>query len=303
MNEMLRTEICRVAELVNCELEKICDSYKKDPIYVKEMEGVTNSAEYSLTAGGKRIRPFLVFSFCRLCGGNEADAMRLACAVEMVHTYSLIHDDLPCMDNDDFRRGKPTNHKVFGEARAVLAGDALLTEAFGVIVKSKLSDKSKVDAVGVLSEKAGILGMIGGQEIDLSSEGKEISLDVLRTLQRKKTGMLIEAACLLGCIATDCNDRNILESASEFAHRFGLAFQITDDILDVIGTSEELGKDIGSDAEENKCTFVTHLGLEGAKTEAKNQVNAAKKTITDAFGDSNAQLLCELCDYLLERRN
>lgn len=303
MTERLKNDIKNTAEIINSELEKICNGYEKDEIFVTEMKGVTDSARYSLTAGGKRIRPYLVRCFSRLCGGNDDNAITLGCALEMIHTYSLIHDDLPCMDNDDFRRGKPTNHKVFGEARAVLAGDALLTEAFGVIVKSKLSDKSKVDAVGVLSEKAGILGMIGGQEIDLSSECKEISLDVLRTLQRKKTGMLIEAACLLGCIAAECNNKDILESASIFAHSFGLAFQITDDILDVIGTSEELGKDIGSDAEENKCTFVTHLGLEGAKTEAKNQVNAAKKTITDAFGDSNAQLLCELCDYLLERRS
>ena len=282
---------------VNAELEKVFE--EKQCL----QRSVYDAMGYSIMAGGKRLRPVLCLAVCDMLGGCTDDALRFGTAIEHIHTYSLIHDDLPCMDNDDFRRGKPTNHKVFGEARAVLAGDALLTEAFGVIVKSKLSDKSKVDAVGVLSEKAGILGMIGGQEIDLSSEGKEISLDVLRTLQRKKTGMLIEAACLLGCIAAECNNKDILESASIFAHSFGLAFQITDDILDVIGTSEELGKDIGSDAEENKCTFVTHLGLEGAKTEAKNQVNAAKKTITDAFGDSNAQLLCELCDYLLERRS
>lgn len=303
MNDKLKLEIGRIADKVNLDLIRICDGFQTDPLFSEEMRGVTDSARYSLTAGGKRIRPFLVYTFCALCNGNEDNASPLACALEMVHTYSLIHDDLPCMDNDDLRRGKPTNHKVFGEARAVLAGDALLTEAFGVIVKSGLSDRTKVDAVRVLSDKAGILGMIGGQEIDLSSEGKEISLEVLRTLQKKKTGMLIEAACLLGCIASGIEDKKVFESASEFAHAFGLAFQITDDILDVTGTAEELGKDIGSDAEENKCTFVKHLGLDGAKNEAEKQVYIAKKAITDMYDGEYAKILCELCDYLLERRS
>ncbi len=303
MNELLKSEISRVAGIVNCELKKICDGYENNPIFVKEMSAVTESARYSLTAGGKRIRPFLVYCFCKLCGGKEENATALACAVEMVHTYSLIHDDLPCMDNDDFRRGKPTNHKVFGEATAVLAGDALLTEAFNVICDSNLPDKAKVDAVRILSQKAGILGMIGGQEIDLSSEGKKIPLDTLYTLQKKKTGMLIEASCLLGCIASERCTYDMYEAASVFAHAFGLAFQITDDILDVTGTEEELGKNIGSDEKEDKCTFVTYLGTDGARTEAEKQVNNAKNTLKDAFSGKYADILCSLCDYLLIRRN
>ncbi len=303
MNEKLKSAINDTADKVNAALCRICDFYEQSSIFTKEMAAVTESVRYSLTAGGKRIRPFLARCFCNLCGGDENKALPLACALEMVHTYSLIHDDLPCMDNDDMRRGKPTNHKVFGEATAVLAGDGLLTEAFSVIVKSELSDKAKVDAVRVLSEKAGILGMIGGQEIDLSSEGKDISLDTLRILQRKKTGMLIEAGCLLGCIAAEESNRLIYDCASEFAHAFGLAFQITDDILDVTGTSEELGKNVGSDEKEDKCTFVSHFGLDGAKSEAKKQIEIAKNAVKSMFSGEYVNLLSDLCDYLLERRN
>ena len=303
MNEKLLTAISKYAEKVNTALSDICDRYESSPIFTKEMRAVTESVRYSLTAGGKRIRPFLALCFCKLCNGDENKALVLGCALEMVHTYSLIHDDLPCMDDDDMRRGKPTNHKVFGEATAVLAGDGLLTEAFSVITGSDLSDKAKVDAVKVLAEKAGLLGMIGGQEIDLSSEGKDISLDTLRTLQRKKTGMLIEAGCLLGCIAAETTDKKAFDCASEFAHAFGLAFQITDDILDVTGTQEELGKNIGSDEKEHKCTFVTHLGLDGAKKEAEKQVNIAKDAISSVFSGEYTELLCNLCDHLLERRN
>ena len=302
MTDLLKKETERIAELINTKLSEICDKYENNPLFTGEMKTVTDSVRYSLTAGGKRIRPFLVFCFCNLCGGKEEDAVPLACAIEMVHTYSLIHDDLPCMDNDDYRRGKPINHKVFGEATAVLAGDALLTEAFSVIVNSTLSDNSKVCAVRVLSEKAGLLGMIGGQEIDLSSEGKQISLETLYTLQRKKTGMLIEAACLLGCNSANVDDKNILRHASDFAHSFGLAFQITDDILDITGTTEELGKNVGSDEKENKCTFVSHLGLDGAKAEAKKHADRAIEILESAFGIGKEHILSELCDYLLKRK-
>ena len=303
MTERLSKDIKETAEFINAELEKICDGYEQNEIFVPEMKAVVDSARYSLTAGGKRIRPYLVRCFSRLCGGSDKDAVTLGCALEMVHTYSLIHDDLPCMDNDDFRRGKPTNHKVFGEATAVLAGDALLTEAFSVICSGSLPDKAKLSAVKILSSRAGILGMIGGQEIDLSSEGKEIPLDTLYSLQRKKTGMLIEAACLLGCVCADDVTEDKTECASEFAHAFGLAFQITDDILDVIGDEKELGKDIGSDAEENKCTFVTYLGLDGARAEAEKQIGNAKDCIRKQFCGETVDILCELCDYLLTRKS
>lgn len=303
MTEKLKSEIATIAKLVDTRLCEICDGYENSPEFTPEMKAVTQSVRYSLTAGGKRIRPFLVFSFCKLCKGSPDDALILASAIEMVHTYSLIHDDLPCMDNDDFRRGKPTNHKIFGEATAILAGDALLTEAFALITESSLNDKTKLEAVRVLAKRAGILGMVGGQEIDLSSEGKLIPIETLLTLQKKKTGMLIEAACLLGCIAAGCNDYKKLSAASGFANAFGLAFQITDDILDVTGTEEELGKSIGSDEKENKSTFVSHLGTENARKEAEKYIDIAKNTLIDVFGTEESALLCELSDYLAVRRS
>ena len=205
------------------------------------------------------------------------------------------------MDNDDYRRGKPTNHKIFGEATAVLAGDGLLTEAFSVICNSSLNSDIKVKLISVLSSRAGLLGMIGGQEIDLKSEGKSISKDTLLTLQHKKTGMLFEAAAQMGCIASGKFSDALLTTASSFAHSFGLAFQITDDILDVTGTSEVVGKSVGSDAKEDKYTFVTHLGVEGAKKEAKNQVETAKSVLIDAFGQKENSVLIDLCDYLIYR--
>ena len=303
MTEKLKSETERIACLVNERLSEICDEYENSPEFTPEMKAVTQAVRYSLTAGGKRIRPFLVFSFCKLCKGSQNNALILASAIEMVHTYSLIHDDLPCMDNDDFRRGKPTNHKVFGEATAVLAGDALLTEAFARISESNLNDKAKIRAISVLAKRAGILGMVGGQEIDLSSEGKSISLETLLSLQKKKTGMLIEAACLLGCIAADCYDEEKLSAAVEFANAFGLAFQITDDILDATGSFEELGKTIGSDEKESKNTFVSHFGTENAKNEAQKYINIAKNALIDVFGTEDTDLLCELSDYLQVRRS
>ncbi len=302
MTEKLKNEINSIARITELRLNEICNDYEKSPYFLKEMSKITESVRYSLMAGGKRIRPFLVFQFSRICNGNEQNALTLAATIEMVHTYSLIHDDLPCMDNDDYRRGKPTNHKVFGEATAVLAGDALLTQAFALIAQSELSDKAKVQAIKVLSEKAGILGMIGGQEIDIQSEGKNIKAQTLYALQSKKTGMLIEAACLLGCIAADCNEE-ICSAASTFARSFGLAFQITDDILDVEGTNEELGKNIGSDKKDNKYTFVNYLGLNGAKLEAKKHIELAKATINNAFDKKASEPLLEICDYILIRRN
>ncbi len=303
MTDKLKSELSICAERITEKLSDIIKGYKTSKLYIDEMSELVLSAEYSLLAGGKRIRPYLAITFCKLCGGKEDDVLSFAAAIEMIHTYSLIHDDLPCMDNDDFRRGKPTNHKVFGEATALLAGDALLTEAFSVISGCSLSDTAKIKAVSVLSEKAGILGMIGGQEIDLKSENKEISIETLYALHGKKTGMLIEAACLLGCIAAGCYDGKKYKAASEFAKAFGLAFQITDDILDITGTQAELGKNTGSDTKENKSTTVSHLGLDGAKLEAEKQVNIAKSIIKNTFNCGDTEMLCELCDFLLTRRS
>ena len=303
MTQILKTKISECVKITENALAEIIDSYRKNNLFTPELSSVIDSAEYSLLAGGKRLRPFLVHCFCKLCGGDVSSAVIPALALEMIHTYSLIHDDLPCMDNDDVRRGKPTNHKVFGEATAVLAGDALLTEAFGLICKCNLSDSAKLKMIEILSQKAGILGMIGGQEIDLKSEGKVITEETLYKLQSKKTGMLFEAACLLGCIASGYFTEEQLLAASNFAHHFGLAFQISDDILDVSGSTEELGKTVGSDERAKKYTFVTFLGIEGAKIEAKKQCNLAKDCLIKTFNSEKAKLLCELCDYMVIRRN
>ncbi len=303
MTEKLKKELLECAAYVNSELYQTVNNYRNSEIYTDEMSELVASAEYSLLAGGKRLRPFLCMYFCYLCGKDARTATPLAIALEMIHTYSLIHDDLPCMDNDDLRRGRPTNHKVYGEATALLAGDALLTEAFNVIASSELCDASKVQAIKILSEKAGMLGMIGGQEIDLKSEGKRISLETLYALQGKKTGMLFEAACQLGCIAAGCYEDKKFKAASEFAKAFGIAFQITDDILDVTGSSEELGKNINSDEKSEKSTTVSHLGLEGARLEAERYTDKAKDILTETFGGNSCTALCDLCDHLLTRRN
>lgn len=214
---------------------------------------------YSLLAGGKRLRPIFVLDFCRMCGGDWTKAMPFAAAVEMVHTYSLIHDDLPCMDNDDFRRGRPTNHKVYGEATAVLAGDGLLTAAFSYLAKADYSAEIRIQAVRILSECAGELGMVGGQMLDMQSEQRQCTAQEVIEIQSRKTGALIRAACMLGVLAAGGSAEQ-LSNAGNFADNLGLAFQIRDDMLDVIGNPEELGKSVGTDSVKN--TFVQLYGLE-----------------------------------------
>lgn len=218
-----------------------------------------DAMRYSLLAGGKRLRPIFVFDFCRMCGGNWKQAAAFAAAVEMIHTYSLIHDDLPCMDDDDFRRGRPTNHKVYGEATAVLAGDGLLTAAFSYLAKAPYSAETRIRAVEILAECAGELGMVGGQVLDMSSEERQCTEQEVLDIQSRKTGALIRAACQLGVLAGG-GDTAQLEAAGAFADHLGLAFQIRDDMLDVIGTAEEMGKSVGTDAVKN--TFVQLYGLE-----------------------------------------
>ena len=218
-----------------------------------------SAMRYSLLAGGKRLRPILVFAFCKLCGGDWKKAVNFAAAVEMIHTYSLIHDDLPCMDDDDYRRGKPTNHKLYGEAMAVLAGDGLLTAAFHQISLAHMDAQLRIRAVGVLAEAAGELGMVGGQALDIMSEERACTKEEVLEIQSRKTGALIKAACMLGVIAAGGSDEQI-QSAEVFAENLGLAFQIRDDILDVIGNQEELGKATGVDGQKN--TFVRLYGLE-----------------------------------------
>lgn len=218
--------------------------------------------EYSLLAGGKRIRPILTLETCRLCGGDVEAALPFACGVEMVHTYSLIHDDLPAMDNDGLRRGRPTNHIVYGEAAAILAGDALLTAAFEQLTKAELPAERIVEAVMCLSRAAGSAGMVGGQALDMAGEGRALSREELELLQSLKTGALISAAAELGCIAAGGTPEQ-RSRVRAYAQALGRAFQVRDDMLDVISSQAELGKPVGSDRLNEKSTFVTALGLEG----------------------------------------
>lgn len=226
-----------------------------------EFDGLLDAMDYSLTAGGKRIRPVLVLEFARLNGLEPEKALPAACAVEMLHTYSLIHDDLPCMDNDDLRRGKPTNHKVFGESTAVLAGDALQAEAFGAILRSALPVEARARCAEILAGAAGVDGICGGQFMDLSAEGHALSADELSDLQARKTGALLSGACMLGAAAAGACDEDI-DTASQYGAQLGAAFQIRDDMLDVLSTVGELGKPIGSDKREGKTTFMSLYGEE-----------------------------------------
>ena len=220
---------------------------------------------YSLEAGGKRIRPVLVMEFCRMCGGNPEDAVSAAAAIEMIHTFSLIHDDLPAMDDDDYRRGRKSCHKEFDEATAILAGDALSIHAFSVIARDKkLSLDKRVKLMEILAESAGYKGMIGGQIIDMENEKRDdVDIENLRAMCAGKTGALIRCACRMGCIAAGV-DEDIIAMADRYGSCVGLAFQIIDDVLDVTGTTEVLGKPVGSDAASNKTTFATLLGIEKA---------------------------------------
>lgn len=228
---------------------------ENSPQYARLQEAM----RYSLLAGGKRIRPVLVLEACRICGGEVEKALPFACAVEMIHTYSLIHDDLPAMDNDDLRRGRPTNHKEFGEAAAILAGDALLTEAFFALSQAELPPDRIVQAVACLSAQAGHLGMVGGQALDM--EEKKRTVPELEQLQSLKTGALLQAAAELGCIAAGGTPQQ-RQGLRVYAEKLGRAFQIRDDMLDVMGEQAQLGKPIGSDAELGKSTFAALLGLE-----------------------------------------
>ena len=242
-----------------------------------------DSMRYSLLAGGKRLRPVFVFDFCRMAGGCWPDATPFAAAVEMIHTYSLIHDDLPSMDNDDYRRGRPTNHKVYGEAMAILAGDAMLTSAFGQIANAaSLSDTAKLRAVSYLSRCAGETGMVGGQVLDILAEQRECTEAEILHIQSRKTGALIKAACVLGVLAANGTAQQEF-AAMEFADHLGLAFQIRDDMLDVIGDAQKLGKATGMDGQKN--TFVRLYGLEKCEELVKAHTDAAIRAL-DAFEDN-----------------
>ena len=258
-----------------------------------------DAMEYSLLAGGKRIRPVLTLECCRMCGGEPETALPLAGAVEMIHTYSLIHDDLPCMDDDDLRRGRPTNHKVYGEATAVLAGDALLTAAFEVILDARsLPPERLLTAAAVLARAAGGWGMVGGQVLDMAGEGHALSLSEVEELQRMKTGALITAAAEMGCVAAG-GAQEQRAAVRRYAEKLGLAFQIQDDILDVVGNAAALGKSVGSDARSEKTTFVTLKGVETCRKLVRRLTEEAKEALA-VFGWEKEHL-CWLADSLASR--
>lgn len=262
---------------------------------------VVNAMRYSIQNGGKRIRPMLTLEFCRVCGGDPKTALPFACAVEMIHTYSLIHDDLPCMDDDDLRRGKPSCHKQFGESYALLAGDGLLTLAFETLTQAKdVAPQDIVRAVRILAELAGVNGMIGGQVIDLLSEEKQVDYDTLHCIDRLKTGALIKSAAMLGCIAAGVQDETILSAAKAYAENIGFAFQVVDDILDVTSDTATLGKPVGSDEKNAKSTFVSLLGLEACKTLADKLTTDAVQALAAIPNDT--EFLEALANQLAVRR-
>ncbi len=261
---------------------------------------VFDAMKYSIDAGGKRVRPVLLLEFCRICGGDINNALAFAVALEMIHTYSLIHDDLPCMDNDDMRRGKPSCHMAFGEANALLAGDALLNSAFEVMLESNegnLSPDLRLKSAHFIARCSGPDGMIGGQAIDLENEGKDISKEILVRLYTDKTAALLKAATVGGAIIAGADDEK-LKAAEYYALNLGLAFQIIDDILDCTSTEAALGKPIGSDQKNNKKTFVDFNGIDFAKNEAKKLTENALSAL-EKFDDT--EFLKELSNYLLSR--
>lgn len=255
---------------------------------------------YSIFAGGKRIRPLLCLESAKACGGSEHTALDAACALETLHTYTLIHDDLPCMDNDDLRRGKPTNHKVFGEGMAVLAGDALLTEAFAMAARVPENERYGVrDYVGELARLTGSLFLVGGQALDLEGEGRPLSLREIRAIHLGKTAALIEASVRLGAMSAACSQQQ-LDSLSFYARNLGLAFQLIDDILDVTSSPEVLGKSIGKDEKAGKATYCALVGLEKARAEARTCTAQARAAL-NTFAESARASLLNIADYLLQR--
>ena len=260
--------------------------------------GLAEAMRYSLLAGGKRIRPMLVLEFCRIAGGNMEMAMPVACAIEMLHTYSLIHDDLPCMDNDELRRGKPTNHVVYGECTATLAGDTLQAEAFRTILRSDLPAERRAACAGILADAVGLDGMCCGQYLDMIWEGRNLTEQELTDINSRKTGALLAAACQMGVAAAGGSQR-MLDSAGHFGAALGMAFQIRDDMLDVLSTEEELGKPIGSDVQEHKNTYMVLLGKDGCEETVQKITKYAKEILKEGFEDT--AFLEELADALSVR--
>ena len=290
MKELWKARQALVERALEAELAKTAIL---DPI-------LRESMEYSLMAGGKRLRPVLLMAAADAVGADGTKLLPVACALEMIHTYSLIHDDLPAMDDDDYRRGKLTNHMVYGDAVAILAGDALLTLAFTVILRQKdVSAEALLRVVDEISRAAGAEGMVGGQVLDLRAEGGHISMEELRRVHMGKTGALFHAALRSGAILAGATEKQ-LAALTSYADHFGLAFQITDDILDVVGTSEEIGKPVGSDEKNHKSTYVSLTSLEEAQELARRTAEEAEKALS-IFG-TEADFLRDLVAYLVNRK-
>ena len=289
--EELKTKSAYVEELLNKYMPKE-EGYQ---------ETIFKAMNYSLSAGGKRLRPILTLEATKIVGGDEKQAIPFSIAIEMIHTYSLIHDDLPALDNDDLRRGKLTNHKVFGDAMATLAGDALLNYAFEIMLKESIDTQYpnlKLKAIYEIARGAGIYGMIGGQVVDVESENKSIEKEKLDFIHRNKTAAMIVGCMRAGATVGEATEED-LENITKYAQNIGLAFQIVDDILDIVGDEKVLGKHVGSDIENHKSTYPALIGLDESRKVAKNLIEEAKDSISKVSGDSS--FLKDLADYIISR--
>ena len=273
--------------------------------YMPEEKGyqktIFEAMNYSLKAGGKRLRPILTLEACRIVGGNEEDAIPFAIAIEMIHTYSLIRDDLPALDNDDLRRGRPTNHKVYGDAMAILAGDGLLNYAFEIMLSSSIGKENPakyLNAINEIAKSSGVYGMIGGQVVDIESEDKNIEMEKLDFIHLNKTAAIIVGCMRAGAIIGDATEEQ-LENITKYATNIGLSFQIADDILDITGDESKLGKKVGSDIDNNKSTYPSLIGLEKSKEIANDLINEAKTRISNIKGDT--EFLNDLAEYIVAR--
>ena len=292
-------------EFKQCLKEKASFVEKVLKEYMPKEEGyqktVIDAMNYSLSAGGKRLRPILTLEACKIVGGNEDEAISFAIAIEMIHTYSLIHDDLPALDNDDLRRGRPTNHKVYGEAMGILAGDALLNYAFEVMLAGSINKENPekyLKAINEIAKGAGIYGMIGGQVVDVESENKQIEKEKLDYIHMNKTAAMMVGCMRAGATIGGANSEQ-MEEITKYAKNIGLSFQIVDDILDIVGDEAKLGKKVGSDIENHKSTYPSLLGLDKSKEIAHNLIDEAKKSIEKLSDD--VDFLKGLAEYIIDR--
>ncbi|MGL5650539.1 MAG: polyprenyl synthetase family protein [Paraclostridium sp.] len=289
--EELKNRVGNIEDLLNEYMPKV-EGYQKT---------IFDSMNYSLKAGGKRLRPILTLEACKLVGGNEKDAYPFAVAIEMIHTYSLIHDDLPALDNDDLRRGRKTNHKVYGEAMAILAGDGLLNYAYEIMLRESLSKgepEKYLKAINEIAKASGVYGMIGGQVVDIESEGKSIDMEKLDFIHMNKTAAIIIGCMRAGAIIGGASEDE-LENVTKYAKNIGLSFQIVDDILDIVGDEAKLGKKVGSDIDNEKSTYPSLIGLEKSKETANKLIAEAKMSID--YINKDSEFLNNLADYIVDR--